>query len=139
MFASNTYTSYVTVTILKTPSSVVLSLFSTTMESDTEGGGALGQASSVLAPPNGNSIETRSMRSSNYSYANEEVIGDEASRFEVWGWYLYEFCSYFVQTVLIPVVFPLIISQLQHLPMDPVQEWFKNHQGVVCAEKEINL
>ncbi|BAT75262.1 hypothetical protein LR48_Vigan01g165400 [Vigna angularis] len=103
-------------------------------ESDTEGGGALGQAS-VLAPPNGNSTETRS----NYSYANEEVIGDEASKFEVWGWYLYEFCSYFVQTVLIPVVFPLLISQLQHLPMDPVQDWFKNHQGVVCSEKEINL
>lgn len=97
--------------------------------SDTEG------QASVLAPPNGNNTETRS----NNSYANEEVIGDEASRFEVWGWYLYEFCSYFVQTVLIPVVFPLIISQLQHLPMDPVQDWFKNHQGLVCSEKEINL
>jgi len=111
-------------------------------ESDTEGGGDLGQAS-VLAPQSGNNIETRSMRSSKrgegYSFANEEVIGEEASKFEVWGWYLYEFCSYFVQTVLIPVVFPLIISQLQHLPRDPVQEWFKNHQGVACAEKEINL
>ncbi|CAJ1942123.1 unnamed protein product [Sphenostylis stenocarpa] len=80
----------------------------------------------------------RSSRSGN-SYANEQVIGDEPSRLEVWGWYLYEFCSYFVQTVLIPVVFPLIISQLQHLPLDSLQDWFKNHQGMVCAEKEINL
>ncbi|ESW28273.1 hypothetical protein PHAVU_003G273200 [Phaseolus vulgaris] len=96
------------------------------------------QESLVLEPQNGDTIETRSIRSSK-SYANEQVTGEEASRFEVWGWYLYEFCSYFIQTVLIPVLFPLIISQLQHLPRDPVKEWFKNHQGLVCAQKEINL
>jgi len=130
VFASNTYTSYVTLTILKTPSSIP-SFHSTMKEPHT-------QESLVLEPQNGDTTETRSMRSSK-SYANEQVTGEEASRFEVWGWYLYEFCSYFIQTVLIPVLFPLIISQLQHLPRDPVKEWFKNHQGLVCAQKEINL
>lgn len=84
-----------------------------------------------------------------YSYNNNNdeydhqgiIIGEKPSRFEVWGWYLYEFCSYFVQTVLIPVLFPLIISQLQHLPnnVDPVRDWLNNHQGMTCSEKEINL
>ncbi|KAK7386806.1 hypothetical protein VNO78_27142 [Psophocarpus tetragonolobus] len=97
-----------------------------------------------VAPQNGNSMQTRSVRSSKMSgeansYSSYEEMGDEPSSFEVWGWYLYEFCSYFVQTVLIPVVFPLIISQLQHLPKDPVQEWFKNHPARDCAVKEINL
>lgn len=31
---------------------------------------------------------------------------------EVFGWYLYGImCSYFIHTVLIPIVFPLIVSQ----------------------------
>lgn len=72
-------------------------------------------------------------------YNEYEEIGEKPTRFEVWGWYMYEFCSYFVQTVLIPIVFPLIISQLQQLPTDPVQEWVNNHQGMACAEKEITL
>nr|KYP58007.1 hypothetical protein KK1_004297 [Cajanus cajan] len=82
---------------------------------------------------------TKSKGEETYSYEHED-IGDKPSSFEVWGWYLYEFCSYFVQTVLIPVVFPLMISQLQHLPMDPVYDsWFLNHSGITCAQKQINL
>lgn len=68
-----------------------------------------------------------------------EGIGEKPSRFEVWGWYLYEFCSYFVQTVIIPVLFPLIISQLQQLHIDPVHEWHINHPGMTCGEKQIQL
>ncbi|TKY58486.1 hypothetical protein E2542_SST15548 [Spatholobus suberectus] len=106
-----------------------------------EGGGGQGVAP-VPASQNGNSMQPGSKKNSKngeaYSYADEEV-GDKPSRFEVWGWYLYEFCSYFVQTVLIPVVFPLIIGQLQHLPMEPVPDWPMNHPGMACAEKEIHL
>ena len=68
-----------------------------------------------------------------------EEMQDKPSRFEVFGWYFYEFCTYFIQTVLIPVVFPLIISQLQHLSTDPLQEWLKTHPGSVCKDKEITL
>lgn len=73
------------------------------------------------------------------AYNGYEEVGEKPSRFEVMGWYLYEFCSYFVQTVLIPVVFPLIISQLQNLPTDSLQQWSKNHPGTHCSQKEIHL
>ncbi|OIW10708.1 hypothetical protein TanjilG_16080 [Lupinus angustifolius] len=69
----------------------------------------------------------------------DEEVGEKPPRFEVWGWYLYEFCSYFVLTVLIPIVFPLIISQLQQLPPDSLQDWNKNHQGLICSQKETHL
>ncbi|XP_054775980.1 uncharacterized protein LOC129284501 [Prosopis cineraria] len=70
-----------------------------------------------------------------------QVMEDKPSKFEVMGWYLYELCSYFIQTVLIPLVFPLIISQLQHLPSnpDPVQDWHFHHPGLTCPDKEIHL
>uniref|UniRef100_A0A7N0U5X5 Uncharacterized protein n=1 Tax=Kalanchoe fedtschenkoi TaxID=63787 RepID=A0A7N0U5X5_KALFE len=38
-------------------------------------------------------------------------LEDKPRRGEVLGWCLYEFCSYFIHTVLLPIVFPLIISQ----------------------------
>ncbi|CAM8891266.1 unnamed protein product [Rhodiola kirilowii] len=38
-------------------------------------------------------------------------VEDKPSRGEVLGWYFYELCSYFIHTVLLPIVFPLIISQ----------------------------
>ncbi|CAK8561702.1 unnamed protein product [Lathyrus sativus] len=82
------------------------------------------------------------VKSRESSYSSDEFegpIGEKPSRYEVWGWYLYEFCSYFVQTVLIPVLFPLIISQLQILPTDPVQEWQNDHHGMLCSDKEIHL
>lgn len=56
---------------------------------------------------------------------------------EVWGWYLYEFCSYFVHSVLIPIVFPLIISQVVSRPPEPEQGWSKNSRGFVCTQKEM--
>lgn len=69
-----------------------------------------------------------------------EEVGEKPSGFEVMGWYLYEFCFYFVQTVLVPVVFPLIISQLQPLPAaDSLQEWNKNHPTKHCSQKEFHL
>jgi len=72
-------------------------------------------------------------------YNGYEEVGEKPSGFEVMGWYLYEFCFYFVQTVLVPVVFPLIISQLQRLPADSLQEWTKNHPNKHCSQKEIHL
>ncbi|XP_028759445.1 uncharacterized protein LOC114718326 [Neltuma alba] len=74
-------------------------------------------------------------------YGGYQVMQDKPSKFEVLGWYLYEFCSYFIQTVLIPVVFPLIISQLQHLPShpNPVQDWLFHHPTLTCSDKEIHL
>lgn len=73
------------------------------------------------------------------AYNGYEEVGEKPSRFETFGWYLYEFCFYFVQTVLVPVVFPLIISQLQSPPTVSLQEWNKTHPGTHCSQKEFHL
>lgn len=74
-----------------------------------------------------------------YNGGYNDEVGEKPSRFEVFGWYLYEFCFYFVQTVLVPVVFPLIISQLQKQPTVSLQEWNKTHPGTHCSQKEFHL
>lgn len=38
-------------------------------------------------------------------------VEEKPGRGEVLGWYFYELCSYFIHTVLLPIVFPIIISQ----------------------------
>ncbi|XP_015963213.1 uncharacterized protein LOC107487133 [Arachis duranensis] len=81
-----------------------------------------------------NSNNTNNNNGSSY-----EEVGEKPSRFEVFGWYLYEFCFYFVQTVVVPILFPLIISQLQHLPTNSLQQWNKNHQDLHCSQKELHL
>lgn len=73
------------------------------------------------------------------AYKSYEVEQEKPTKIEVLGWYLYEFCSYFVQTVLIPLVFPLIISQLQQLSQDTASDWANNHHGLSCSDKEITL
>ncbi|KAI4327997.1 hypothetical protein L6164_020397 [Bauhinia variegata] len=89
--------------------------------------------------PTQSAPEVKSRARSGEAHKGYEEMQDRPSRIEVFGWCLYEFCSYFIQTLLIPVVFPLIISQLQQLPSDPVQDWLKDHQGLTCGEKEITL
>ncbi|RHN41746.1 hypothetical protein MtrunA17_Chr8g0369331 [Medicago truncatula] len=99
------------------------------------------QASTIEAEPSIvlHSKSKKVVKSRDNSNEFEGSIGEKPSRYEVWGWYLYEFCSYFVQTVVIPVLFPLIISQLQILPTDPVPDWQNSHHGMICSDKEIHL
>lgn len=108
-----------------------------------QGGGAPegGKGSMARRPDLHNSAMKilRAREAYNNNNSGYEEVGEKPSRFEVFGWYLYEFCFYFVQTVLIPIVFPLIISQLQQLPTDSVQDWAKNHQGMHCSQKEMHL
>lgn len=58
---------------------------------------------------------------------------------EVVGWYVYGFCTYFIHSVLIPIVFPLIIAQTVSGPPQPVQGWDMSPRGLVCTEKESKL
>ncbi|KAI4364982.1 hypothetical protein MLD38_021011 [Melastoma candidum] len=44
---------------------------------------------------------------------------DKPSKVEVWGWKLYGWCTYLIEMTLIPVVFPLIISQVVGPPPVP--------------------
>ncbi|KAK3429769.1 uncharacterized protein LOC104444255 [Eucalyptus grandis] len=64
---------------------------------------------------------------------------EKPSKVEVWGWHLYGFCTYFIETALIPIVFPLIISQVVGAPPAPSQGWTKSHKGMTCREKEMRL
>ncbi|KAL3844439.1 hypothetical protein ACJIZ3_001842 [Penstemon smallii] len=66
-------------------------------------------------------------------------IEDKPTKGEVLVWYLYELCSYFVHTVLIPIVFPLIISQtVSYLP-EPRQGWLRSYKDLKCKQTEMQL
>ncbi|XP_073135625.1 uncharacterized protein [Henckelia pumila] len=66
-------------------------------------------------------------------------IEEKPTRGEVLVWYLYGLCSYFVHTVLIPIVFPLIISQTVPSAPEPDQGWLKSHKGLKCKQNEMQL
>ncbi|GMJ00221.1 hypothetical protein HRI_003691300 [Hibiscus trionum] len=56
-------------------------------------------------------------------------------RHETWAWYAYELCTYFVHTVLIPIVFSLIISQI----VDEPTELRQSPRGLTCKAGEMKL
>lgn len=58
---------------------------------------------------------------------------------EVVMWYLYELCSYFVHTVLIPIVFPLIISQTVSAPVEPKQGWLLSFKDLNCNKNQMQM
>ncbi|XP_042033829.1 uncharacterized protein LOC121780323 [Salvia splendens] len=66
-------------------------------------------------------------------------LEEKPSKAEVLGWYMYGLCSYFVHTVLIPIVFPLIISQTVSDPPPPPQGWERSYQNVTCKHTEMLL
>ncbi|WCJ29040.1 hypothetical protein M5689_010703 [Euphorbia peplus] len=70
---------------------------------------------------------------------DDDGDGVNPTKGEVWGWYLYELCSYFIQNTLIPVLFPLIISQILKLPPTPPRGWGYSHKGLVCSQKQMKL
>ncbi|KAL2236755.1 uncharacterized protein LOC105172840 [Sesamum indicum] len=70
------------------------------------------------------------------AYGEDE---DKPTKGEVMVWYLYGLCSYFVHTVLIPIVFPLIISQTVGDPPVPRQGWLRSHKDLQCKENEMRL
>ncbi|BBH02773.1 hypothetical protein Prudu_013448 [Prunus dulcis] len=49
-------------------------------------------------------------------------VEEKPNKVEVLSWYFYELCSYFILTVLIPIVFPLIISQVANGSLASVEE-----------------
>lgn len=75
----------------------------------------------------------------NQAYKAYAGLQDKPTKGEVLAWYFYELCSYFIHTVLIPIVFPLIISQVVSSPLQSVDEWIKNDKGLLCKQKEVQL
>ena len=73
--------------------------------------------------------------------------GERPGKLEVFGWCFYGLCSYFIHTVLIPVVFPLIISQISMpwpddaiLASQPATDVIvRGGRSLVCRHKEVLL
>lgn len=72
-------------------------------------------------------------------YAEHLSIEEKPSHVEVNSWYLYGLCSYFIQTVLVPIVFPLIIGQIYRNVPEPAQGWYRSFRGLACTNKEMTL
>lgn len=73
------------------------------------------------------------------AYRDYAAVEEKPSKVEVFGWHLYGFCTYFVQTTLIPVLFPLIISQTVSDVPEPPQGWNRSFRGLPCSQKEMRL
>ncbi|KAK3435270.1 hypothetical protein EUGRSUZ_D02621 [Eucalyptus grandis] len=72
-------------------------------------------------------------------YAEHLSIEEKPSKVEVYSWYLYGLCSYFIQTVLVPIVFPLLISQIFKRVPPPTQGWYRSFRGLACDKNEMTL
>ncbi|XP_022733981.1 uncharacterized protein LOC111287596 [Durio zibethinus] len=73
------------------------------------------------------------------TYRTYSRLERKPTRQELWAWYAYEMCSYFVHTVLIPIVFSLVISQIVKLPSEPLRGWSKSAKGLTCKINEMQL
>ncbi|BFG30867.1 hypothetical protein CerSpe_171410 [Prunus speciosa] len=87
--------------------------------------------------PDVHGVAMKIQRASDAYMAYAEVE-EKPNKVEVLSWYFYEFCSYFILTVLIPIVFPLIISQVANGSLASVEGGFSD-KGFVCKQKEIKL
>lgn len=61
------------------------------------------------------------------------------TRQELWAWYAYELCSYFVHTALIPIIFSLIIAHMHNSRPDTLLGVTKNARGFTCQKRELQL
>lgn len=67
-------------------------------------------------------------------------LQEKPSKLEIWMWYLYEMCSHFIVTTVVPVVFPLIISEIvSKNDDDDNQGWGQTPRGIACMLREIKL
>ncbi|PQQ18621.1 hypothetical protein Pyn_03656 [Prunus yedoensis var. nudiflora] len=75
--------------------------------------------------PDVHGVAMKIQRASDAYMAYAEVE-EKPNKVEVLSWYFYEFCSYFILTVLIPIVFPLIISQVANGSLASVEGGFSD-------------
>ena len=79
------------------------------------------------------------MRQASDAYKHFAGIEAQPLKMEIILWYVYGLCSYFIHTVLLPIVFPLIISQMVSLPPPPEQGWTQSSKGMYCRGQELQL
>ncbi|KAL5862003.1 hypothetical protein ACOSQ4_003299 [Xanthoceras sorbifolium] len=81
-------------------------------------------------------VQNAAMKIERARGAYRDYEDHKPSKLEIWSWYLYGLCSYFVLTILVPVVFPLIISQIHP---SPVRGSDKSSIGLVCEPHQMEL
>lgn len=74
-----------------------------------------------------------------YNVGFDNINEEKPRKYEVFGWYFYGLCSYFVLTVLIPIMFPLIIGQTVPQPQEPTRGWFRSYRDLQCRKRETLL
>lgn len=79
------------------------------------------------------------LRQASDAYKHFAGIEDRPIKLEVILWYIYGLCSYFIHTVLLPIVFPLIISQMVPSPPPPQQGWTRSSKGLYCRGQDLHL
>ncbi|KAG9454402.1 hypothetical protein H6P81_007306 [Aristolochia fimbriata] len=75
----------------------------------------------------------------NRVYKEIARVEDPPTTWEMFVWYFYGLCSQFVYTVLLPIVFPLILSQMVRDAPEPEQGWGKSFMGLPCRKDEMQL
>ncbi|KAJ8754357.1 hypothetical protein K2173_002808 [Erythroxylum novogranatense] len=87
-----------------------------------------------MPTPDFHDVALKIERASEVYRGYSEVV-DNPSRPEIWIWFFYEFCSYFIHTVLLPVLFPLHISPIKRL----AKQTARYGRGLMCTTSEIQL
>ncbi|XP_052210377.1 uncharacterized protein LOC127813457 [Diospyros lotus] len=96
----------------------------------------------IVSSPGGHRavlMKPRRDREEEYEAFYATGLQEKPSKGEVLLWFLYELCSYLVHTVLIPILFPLLISQIFSPPPVPPQGWEKTSKGVACTQMQMQL
>ncbi|KAF9617410.1 hypothetical protein IFM89_036331 [Coptis chinensis] len=91
-----------------------------------------------LAIPDIHNIPVKIKRANDF-YMEYAGLEERPSNVEIILWYIYELCSYFVHTVLVPIVFPLIISQIGSKADDSLPAVDQKFTGSPCSPKEMKL
>ncbi|KAJ0968020.1 hypothetical protein J5N97_024937 [Dioscorea zingiberensis] len=73
------------------------------------------------------------------AYKDHAMMEDPPTNAELIGWYLYGLCTYFIQTVLVPVLFPLIITQVASPTAGVSPSLTQTSRNIQCAKQEMLL
>lgn len=108
------------------------------------GGGKNGGNNGGGAPPSGEET-AREIQVVREAYRRETaapayVIPEEPpAMVESVGWYLYGFCSYFITHLLLPVLFPTIITQVAFPSSDFTPDPKYTVKGAICSVHEMSM
>jgi hypothetical protein len=108
------------------------------------GGGKNGGGNGGGAPPSGEET-AREIQVVREAYRRETaapayVIPEEPpAMVELVGWYIYGFCSYFITHLLLPVLFPVIVTQIAYPNSDFTPDTKYTLKGATCSVHEMSM